>query len=247
MGWAISTHGIKSVNSFEAARKHWESQAPWRNEHTHWRPLAGRRETHKRLEQIANEAGYACVLYQTALVTYYADGSVALKTHDSESSISFAWCVTPRGCSPISHKKRMFWKVKTDEGDRYYAEGKSPLILKPTPSGNWNLVTQPAAHQEWRLDRKKAAAVQKLLRPYVQWYRTTERLGAIQTERRFSQMQPGSSAVVRLQEMVTSPENFPAVARSYGSPDVFRPVIYEATGARIKVPVMHTSLPKEFA
>ncbi len=243
MAWAISTRSIKSINSFDAAKKHWEAQEPWRNEHTHWRPLAGRRETHKRLEQIANEVGYACVLHQTALVTYYADGRVALKTYDSQSSISFAWCVTPRGCSPISHKGRMFWKVRTDDGDRYYAQGKDVLILKPTPNGNWSLVTQPAVHQEWRMDRKKAAVVQKLLRPYAQWYRTTARLGAIQTiKHRFSVVH--AEKVLGLAE---SPENFPIIARSYGSPEGIRPVIYEAMGARIRVPVMHTSLPKEFA
>lgn len=247
MAWSISTRNMTCISSFEAAKKHWNDQPEWKSEHTNRRPLSGRHEPHKRLAQQDTGASYACILYDTALVTYFADGSVALRTHDSRSSVMFANCVNPSGCSALSHKSRMFWQVRTDGGMRFYMEGDQALILVPTEKGNWCLTTQPAELTRWVYDRKKGAEVQKLLRPYADWYKLTERLGGLSHPATRYQLLAGSGRVILTRELATSPESFPTLAQDYGSPEQLRAVFYEATGARYKAPLPHDSLPKEFA
>lgn len=247
MSWSISTRSIERIRSFEQAKKHWEGQEEWRNELTSWRPLAGRREQHKRLVQHESGKSYACVLYNTALVTYHDDGSVSLRTYDTSSSVMFADCVSPQGCDALSHKGRMFWRVRTDDGMRYYTEGDKPLLLMPTKKGNWRLTNPPAKLLQWVYDRKKGAEVQKMLRPYAAWYKLTARLGGIPQKHFPMTLRPGSGDVIKAQELATSPENFPVLALACGPPHVVRPAFYEAAGARYKAPVSHDRLPKEFA
>jgi hypothetical protein len=247
MSWSISTRDMARIRSFEDAKKHWESQPAWKNELTCWRPLSKPRETHKRIVRQNDGHSYACFLYDTALVTYFADGSVALRTHDTHSSVLFANCVNPSGCSAFSHRGRMFWQVRTDEGTRFYMEGDQALILVPTEKGNWRLTTQPAELIQWVYDRKKGAEVQKMLRPYADWYKLTTRLGGLSHPATRYRLLAGSGRVILARELATSPESFPTLAQDYGSPEQLRAVFYEATGARYKAPLPHDSLPKEFA
>jgi len=249
MAWSISTRNMTSIGSYEQAKKHWNNQPEWRNEHTNRRPLSGKREAHKRLVQQDRGNSYACFLYDTALVTYFADGSVSLRTHDTQSSVMFANCVNPSGCSASSHKGRMFWQVRTDEGTRFYMEGNQALILVPTEKGNWCLTTQPAELTQWVYDRKKGAEVQKMLRPYADWYKLTARLGGLPRANLSLSLSPDSGNVAKVRDFVTDPENFMLLARHYGPPHQIRGALYEAHGARYKapVPVPYTSLPKEFA
>lgn len=246
MSWSINTRDLVRMHSFATAKKHWEGQKEWRNEHTSWRPLSNRRATHKRIIKLHDERGYECVLYNTALVTYFADGSIALKTHDTRSSVDFAYCVAPQGCNPLSHKGRMFWQVSTDDGVRFYAEGDNPLLLKPTERDNWHLTTQPTGHMQWVYDRKKGAEVQKMLRPYADWYRLTDRLDGLPRNYWPNVIHPRTNNVFEIQNMLAT-NSFMPLALAYGPPDWIRPVLYEAHGARYKAPVPHTSLPKEFA
>lgn len=247
MSWSIDTRSIARISSFEFAKERWESEKPWRNEHTSWRPLDNRRATHKRIVKLQDERGYECVLYNTPLVTYFTDGSVALKTYDSLSSVDFAYRVAPQGCSALSHKGRMFWRVRTDDGMCFYTEGNQALILTPTAEGNWCLASQPAELHQWELDRSMAAQVRKLLKPYADWYRMTDRLGGLSHNRFPVTLVTGSPRAAETLQAITTPERFMTIAMTYGGPDNIRPALYEAAGARYKAPVPHTSLPKEFA
>ena len=247
MAWSISTRNMTCISSFEAAKKHWNDQPEWKSEHTNRRPLSGRHEPHKRLAQQDTGASYACILYDTALVTYFADGSVALRTHDTYSSVLFANCVSPSGCSALSHKSRMFWQVRTDEGMHFYMEGDQALILVPTEKGNWCLTTQPAEHLQWVYDRKKGAEVQRMLRPYADWYKLTARLGGIPRASLNFALGRGYDSITEIRDFATDPENFMTLARHYGPPHQIRGALYEAHGARYKAPLSHALLPKEFA
>jgi len=247
MVWSISTRGIERIRSYEQAKKHWESQPEWKNQLDGWRQLSGRREFHKRLMRQANGCSYACVLYDTALVTYHDNGSVSLRTYDTSSSVMFAGCVSPQGCDALSHKGRMFWRVRTDDGMRFYMEGDKPLLLVPTEKGNWRLTNPPAEPLQWVYDRKKGAEVQKMLRPYADWYKLTARLGGIPRANLMLPLTISSGNVIRVHELAMNPENFPLLAHSYGPPHEIRQAFYEAAGARYKAPVSHDRLPKEFA
>ena len=245
MNWSISTRSIERIRSFEQAKKHWEGQEEWKNELTSWRPLAGRREQHKRLVQHESGKSYACVLYNTALVTYHDDGSVSLRTYNSQSSVMFADCVSPQGCTSIAHRGVMFWQVRTDKGTRFYAEGKSPLILTPTKAGNWWLATQAVRFYDQKTDLKKAAAVRKKLKLYSDWYKLTARLGGLPRQHFTRQPQSDETCHAWILDRASDPDAFMELALEYGSPQSMYAALYEVEGARYKVAVPHSELPKE--
>lgn len=174
MSFQISTHRLKNVHSFEQAQDVWNAAIPWKNESESWRPLDGRRMRHKRLVKI--NGGYECVLYSTPLVTYFADGSVDLLTHGSNSSLDFVRCVAPPGCRMIRHAGNVYWVVTTDEGDRYYTQDRGPLDLTRTQAGNWRLRGSPTPRWELVTDPAKARLVNQRLKPFKTFLEVTSKL-----------------------------------------------------------------------
>ena len=245
MNWSVSTRDLKRVSSFAEAKRLWDEAKPWKNEHSSWRQFAGRRKTHVRLVKLSEERGYECVLYNTAIVTYMADGSVKLSCYDTNSTMAYAWCVRPPGCKPTSMKRRMFWEVTADDGDRYYAEGKEKLHLKPTNKGNWLLLNEPAQFEEQKYVPKAGVKVQRMLRGYRTWYETTKRLGVP-----LPGFNPKFSRVdQRVESFFSSfdgppPDQFMEIATVYGDPDFLQPYLYKMHGAHIKVPAPFDRLPR---
>jgi hypothetical protein len=244
-GWCISTNDLARIRSFAQAEEHWNEQKEWPNEHASKRQLAGRRKKHLHLLKNWDDNAFGCVLYSTPIVTYRRDGSVKLRCYDSVSSNQFAWCVSPDGCRPVSHKSRMFWCVETELGDRYYREGPEPLLLTPTSPGSWRLDSVPDMQHEWAYDRKKGAAVQKLIKPYKTWYELTDRLMGVDDHD--DRGQYGSRHIETLLSEANNFDAYPALRRNLGHPDLFIQTAYEVYGARHKVPVPHNRLPRTFA
>jgi hypothetical protein len=243
MTWAFSTRHMKRVSSLEAAERLWGTTPPWRTEHTSWRPLAERRAKHKRLVKLSDERGYRCVLGNSPLVTYLADGAIELYCYDTHSSRQFAHCVSPLGCQPISSFGRFFWQVETNKGVRYYRDESSALLLIPTSYGKWKVMNSSYMPYEWRHDRALAAAVRKKLKPYSTWYELTRRLGVPLYSSAYSHR----GAIETLLETPEAYELYPSLAPQLGSPQAFLNLAYEITGARYKVPVPPDRLPRNYA
>lgn len=243
MNWTIHTHNMKAVSSFAQAAKVWESAEPFaKTEHTSWKPLDGKRQPHKRIVKLSEDRGYDCVLYNTAIASYYPDGSVKLGSHDSMSTRAFAYVVAPNGCYPESASGKMYWRVATDDGPRYYREGQDPLILHPTAAGNWMLMTTPATVEEWVYDPKLGGQVVRKLRPYKTWVRTLRRLNNSE-----HQLTANHGVMQYLLENYDKVEEFPYVAERLGLSDDVNRLAFVVTGARYKSPVPHTRLPRNFA
>ena len=245
MSFAIHTHNIPGIRCFAKAERVWDEAQPFaKSEPASWKPLDGKRQVHKRIVKLSDNRGYECVLHRTAVVSYFTDDSVALRCYDSQSTGAFAWRLSPTGCTPTSFRGRMFWEVQTDDGPRFYREGREALLLRPTAAGNWELVSPPSGEEEWRYDPKKGAAVRKQLKPYQVWHATMARLGVL--PRRLGTYSP-VGAVMRLLDDPTRVEDYIEFAESIGDPKDILPVAYAATGAHYKSPVPHDRLPRNFA
>lgn len=244
MSWHINTHDITGVSSFICATKVWEAAQPWRNQHTSWRSLAGRRMFHKRIVRLSDARGYDCVLYNIAIVSYYADGSVALRCYDSVSTQAFAWKVKPDGCSPVSSQGRMFWQVRTDKGARFYRQGTEALMLVPTALGNWQLSEPAEPQHELVNDRIKRAAVRKQIKPYALWHAAVSRLQGRPFEQHWQIVEPG--AALNMLPKLGSPECYPGIAR-IATPVALTDALYRATGAVYRAPVPPNRLPRNYA
>ena len=240
MAWGMKLWNMTKIHSFNAAEKHWNETDGWKNELTSWRPLDGRRKKHVRLVKCDDGEAYQCILYDTPIVMYCIDGSVRLQVWSSQSARSFAWSVAPRGCTPVSHKTHMFWAIDTAEGTEYHRM--DGLEIKPTGrEGIWEVVNPDVPEKEFVLDRKKAAAVRKVLEPYKQWSAMTTRLSGIHG----AVVYDSRPFVEALLERPNRIEEFPTIFRAIGTPDRFMYTAYEVSGARSKQPVPRTRLPKE--
>lgn len=241
MGWSISSHDLTCIASFAQAEKHWADTKPWKSENQTWRPLGGRRARHKRLVKLA-DGGYACVLYHTAMVTYYPDGSVLLNVHDSQSSRIFSDYMAPAGCVAISHQSCMYWKVNTPQGFHYYRPARERLHLQPAPYQTWGVVgAMPDMPMERKFDRKLGAATRRALIPYFQWLSMTERLTGTSVNRMFT---PQPDTVRRLLDAPDNPEIYVHLGRTGGSKEVVTRLAYSITRAVTTAPVPYDRLPK---
>jgi hypothetical protein len=242
MSWSISTRGPKQVGSFAAAEKVWTDAKPWKSELTSWRPLADQRMRHKRIVKLSEDRGYACVLHQTPVVTYFADGSVALQCYSSQSTQLFAWYMKPEGCRPVSHKGEMWWSVETDEGTHYYAQDGEPLVLEPTGKGKWRLLSRTREATERAYNAKAGAQARKLIKPYLDWFDLTSRMNGNKYYGKFAVPSQG-----HIQTLMDNPDGvgmFRALAESGATPDLVRKHAYEITGAYTQVAVPHDRLPR---
>lgn len=242
MTWSISTSNLKAVGSFAAAERIWNDTKPWRTELASWRPLADRRARHKRLVKLSEDRGYGCVLYQTAIVTYFADGSLVLRCHDTQSTQLFAWYMKPQGCRPVSHKGEMWWSVDTDEGTHYYRQDGGPLCLKPTPSGKWKLTSRTLSATEQAYDAKAGAQARKAIKAYTDWFELTSRLNGGAYYGKFAV--PQRSHIQTLMDNPTEAKLFPVLAANGATPELVRKHAYEITGAYTQVAVPHDRLPR---
>jgi len=243
MSFCIQTHNMPRINCFAEAERVWNEAKPWRYEHASWRPLDSSRKKHMRIVKLRDDRGYECVLHNLAVVTYYADGNVALRCYDSVSTSQFAWCVRPKGCANTSTKGRMFWQVETDHGPCFYREASEALVLQPTANA-WKLTTLPSEEHEWAYDPKKGADVRKRLKPYAAWYAVLARLGATPKKQLSYSPRNGVECFLGAYDQT---EHYVEFARVLGSPKDILPVAYETTGARYKSLVPHNRLPRSFA
>ena len=240
MGWSIRTYDLANISSFESAEQHWNSAKAWKNENAMWRPLAGQRKRHMRIEQRLDEA-YDCVLYWTALVTYWKNGDAKLETHDSQSSLLFAQNMAPFGCTPLRHRGEMFWEIRTPEG-RVYHKG---TIYLERVEGGWNVVNAATKkpEMEWVLDRKKAAQVRKTLKPYIDWHELTSRLMGSMTWVRY-----GSDYDKLVQKLLNEPTNheaYPEFAKFLNPSQLLFNTAYRLAGAHTRHPVPFDRLPRK--
>lgn len=239
--WAISTYNMPTLHSFGAAEEFWNNAKAWKNEDQSWRPLDGRRMTHKRLVK-TSDGGYQCVLFSTPLVTYYPD-KIKLEVYATQSSASFSWCVRPLGCRPQSANGRHFWEVDTPDGKRFYTCGSNNLELSSVGNGVWELENKPGDVTEWVYDQKLGAQARKLVKPYATWFATTERLGARLT----NYVHNRNHKVHQIEQLLSDPKNYeayPEYAYYIGHPQNAVNSAYLYLGARTQQPVPHDRLPR---
>jgi hypothetical protein len=242
MAWAIN-NDIRPISDFRGAERLWNVAKPWRNKPSSWRPLANRRMQHKRL--VKTEEGYECVLYRTPIVTYGSDGHIRLRCFDSVSSQIFANCVTPRGCNTVSKNGIMLWQVRTDEGERFYREGKEALHLCPTDKENWCLVNEPGQIYEIRNDRKKRAEVRKMVKPFAEWHTLVSRLQGIARPRYMRHVSPATAETIA--PLLNDISAYPKILNTVETPEALVEALYYVYGGIYKAPVPHDRLPRNLA
>jgi hypothetical protein len=245
MSYSIDTRNIPWLTNFEAAQKYFKARdlpagKLWQ-EHETARPLDGNRQPHNRIVKINNVLhgeGYAMTLYSTPLITYYQDGTITARLHNSVSSNAFFYRLSPDRISYFSACGRLYLRVQTGKIVRYVWGG-GPITISPTGE-----ITGTEPRKKRVLDKKAARQAAECLKPLFQWYDGSVALGLT-----FSSFTDARSvlrtmcAAHDLLAAIQNPENFERLAQFCHNKSGLRLSLYEALGLYSTEPVDDTIKP----
>ena len=171
MGFGINGYDLPLLRNYERAKARYDSIVPIRGSNN-VRPLGDRRKQHQRIEVAprngAGAAGLACVLYRTACVTYYEDGTIHL-AHDgyiSQSTCTFINRVAPVTAVRMD-KQRGCLVVRIAGGE--YKCGKDGLWLKYDETATVYVPVDPEPFEVTLVNRVAMRAVKKQYAAFMQY------------------------------------------------------------------------------
>jgi hypothetical protein len=236
--YSINTSGMKSARSFfECAMLYHDTDKPrgalWQDNE---RPLDGSRKHHMRLVK-HSDSRYACTLYDTELVTYHKDGMVVVRTDDSVSSRKFMWNVLPKGIQAWSFRRRTMISLHNKSADPHWLLGKH-LVFKQNGVGDWALLNQPEQRVREYLNKDKALAIKRQIRPFMKWH------GAASKVAQFYLRANHHLTADDYTSMLDDRDQWGVLAQYMHSPKTFREKLYNLYGARELRDIPNTVRPK---
>ena len=104
MPWSNNCYKLPRIADYAAAKKRFDGTAQPRAVFwsTFQRPLDGAGAHHKRIQFNPSNQAYELVLYRAPLVTYYPDGTVAVRPDSRKMSRDFLYATLPLGLSVMS-------------------------------------------------------------------------------------------------------------------------------------------------
>jgi hypothetical protein len=166
--------GIHTLTNYNEAFHKWESTKPIRGRGEDVRPLGNRRQADQYKIELLPEGGVACVLYKTAVVTFFEDGDVRIMNDDwnSVSTCNFIDEVLYSVSSRIYNNDLY---VRTYQGE--FALGAEGIWLRMNAQGDLEVKTDKLAPRYVHaIDRKKANNVRAQYKPFLDYVSRMSRL-----------------------------------------------------------------------
>jgi hypothetical protein len=171
MGFGINGNDLPFIHTYGRAKQVYDAITPIRGSNN-VRPLGDRRKQHQRIEVAkrngAGAAGIACVLYNTACVTYYEDGTLHL-AHGGY--ISQSTCTFINRIAPVSgvrmDKQRDCLVVRVAGGE--YKCGNDGLWLKYDEATTGYIPVNPEPFKITLVDRVAMREVKKQYAAFMQY------------------------------------------------------------------------------
>jgi len=175
MSWSNNCYKLPRIADYAAAEKRFNDTAQPRE--SLWkafqRPLDGAKAHHKRIQFDPSNQAYELVLYRTPLVTYYPDGTVAVRPDSRKMSRDFLYATLPLGLSVMSHADRTMVIAHTLEGQAWYSVAVGALHFKHCGDHLWRITSPTDPRIRERMCLKRAALVRKATKPFLDWVQTT--------------------------------------------------------------------------
>jgi len=168
MGFGIDGRDLPLLRNYARAKAHHDSIVPIRNSNN-LRPLGDRRKHHQRIEDghAGDVAGIACVLYATACVIYYEDGTIHLQ---HGGYVSQSTCTFIKRIAPVSgvrmDSKRGCLVVRVAGGE--YQCGEDGLRLKQDELGGY-VPVDPVPFSVTLVNRSAMREVKKQYAAFLQY------------------------------------------------------------------------------
>ena len=159
--------GIHPLANYNEAFHKWESTKPIRGRGVDVRPLGHRKSADQYKIELLPEGGVACVLYKTAVVTFFEDGDIRILNDDwnSVSTCNFIDEVLRSVRSRIYNNDLY---VGTGQGE--FALGKEGLWLRINDKGNLEVKTDKLPPKYVHaIDRKRANNVRAQYKPFIDY------------------------------------------------------------------------------
>ena len=179
-GSPIRIERIPYIRHFEEAKQVYERTKPIRGRSDDKRPLADRSAvdsyyiTHNK-----GDGSYSCVLYQTKVLTYYADDTVVIDTGRWESQTTRAFIQNILGLACF--RKNQYDVLLLDTNRRvepFCILGKEPTVIRQGQNSEvWELVKSPVV-KEVKLLRKEANNVRARYKEFTDYLKNILRLRA---------------------------------------------------------------------
>ena len=166
--------GIHTLTNYNEAFHKWETTKPIRGRGVDVRPLGHRRSADQYKIELLPEGGVACVLYKTAVVTFFTDGDIRIMNDDwnSVSTCNFIDEVLYSVSSRIYNNDLY---IRTYQGE--FALGNEGIWLRMNGQGNLEVRTDKLPPRYVHaIDRKKANNVRAQYKPFIDYASRMSRL-----------------------------------------------------------------------
>ena len=175
MPWSNNCYKLPRIADYAAAEKRFNDTAQPRAVfwNTFQRPLGGARAHHQRIQFNPSNRAYELVLYREPLVTYYPDGTVAVRPDSRKMSRDFLYATLPLGLSVTSHANGTMVIAHTLEGQAWYSKVIGALHFRPCGDHLWRITSLADQRIRKRMCLKRAALVRKATKPFLDWVQTT--------------------------------------------------------------------------
>lgn len=222
MAFAIQSHRLPFLSSYQDCKEWFNRTEPskragWED---NWRPLDRNTMPHKRLVK-RNDNSYSCTLYQCDHVVYHESGQVEVQLYPSNSSNAFLYRMLPSGISVDN----TLLCVETEEGTAWFASNGRPFLLRPCGNALWQIIGGAKDRQREFIDKEKSAEVRQTIKPFMDWYKATEKLVD-----RGVQFNAFPDRISHLD--VTNSDHWLELAEFMKNPDKFRDALYRIHGAK---------------
>ncbi len=241
MSWSNNCHKLPRIADYAAAKKRFDDTAQPRA--SFWgafqRPLDGARAHHKRIQFDPSDQAYELVLYGTPLVTYYPDGTVAVRPDDRQMSRDFLHATLPLGLSVMSHANETMVIAHTLEGQAWYLQAVGALHFRHCGNHLWQLTSPTDQRIRERMCLKRAALVRKATKPFLDWVQTTRVLCGEPTTNPFAGPKYPDSL-----DVFQDTELWPTLATRVSDRATWVQGAYDAFGARTEVAISDYEPPR---
>ena len=241
MPWSNNCHKLPRIADYAAAKKRFDDTAQPRA--SFWnafqRPLDGAKAHHKHIQFDPSNQAYELVLYCTPLVTYYPDGTVAVRPDDRKMSRDFLDATLPLGLSVMSHADQTMVIAHTLEGQAWYSKAVGALHFKHCGGHLWRITSPADQRVRERLCLKRAALVRKATKPFLDWVQTTRALCGDPSTKSFAAPKYPDSL-----DALQDTELWPTLATRVSDRATWMQGAYDAFGARTEVAISDYEPPR---
>ena len=174
--FALTGKNLPTVRSYQDALGVFEGA--WKGTHNDWRGInTNNKRDSSKLVLKRSDGSVAFRYHHTELVTWHDNKTVSIDFHGSQSSATFISAFTPSGLDPHRSNDTLYMRTS---GDKYWTnkgrQGVAFTFCEET-RGWLPDMADVAMFHAFNIDLKKAAAVRKLFKPFLEWKKSMERLG----------------------------------------------------------------------